>query len=457
MVVAVLVKNYQQKLPTASVTGDGTEPRSVFPVQRQTVGSTVNSTGLASLGQSGLVRQAFGKLPPPNFEGQILKGVDLSKVDVTVSDSLKLRGLKVKKVSWYQKIPMDEVIFRTAEAKDSTSSSQMMNVYAIRNERPEATDSASVTAMVKEFDFLNFKDFPLKVEKLEYKVGSESAYTYQGYQVAIGKTEPWDLKQINQGKYDYLRINLRSSGLNYPRGSEVFLHRQIPLTEITSDATASATSLLKERGLLPQGDLKFILVDFYPVQDRGKGGYDLTHFVFNDAAKVLYVRRVIEGFPVIDGDLQRYPEESRLGISFNKDNQIIGLYYQEFLTQIDFGNFSPYPVISEEEALNRVLSSKDPPGTIWRRTGKEDFNFALTPLVRAPADWNKNKIMTLEIDSLEKGYYRPESFFPRSDQFYYSPIYIFNGKATVQGPDFKDLGDREFEIRLLVPALRYGD
>lgn len=392
---------------------------------------------------------AFGRIAFTKFQGALLKNFSLKDTNISVSPELKAKGIETSKhssIGLLKSITTELSPF--AEAKEATEGAKMMSVYAVKYLNPEATTAASIRSMVERFDFLSFDDYPLEIESFP-EPGRLTAFQ------ATQKLKGWptldDRNNQYLGNFNYLLLWVRPEGSSqFHAGSRLVVHRQQPFTERANDATASAIPFLKSRGLLPEGSLEYGLTTASPDTNWNIYGGGATPDAFSGASKILFVHRKIDGYPVIELS-RNIPEQTREGVAFNQNNQIIGINYDSFLQQIDFENFSSYPIIGENEALDRLLDSREIYGVVKLPSSK-DPNFPLSiPYIFGTGDWQRNKLLSLLLKNIEMGYYRDELYASAENPDVYVPVYVLSGMGVIEGPDYPE--KEAVNVEFYIPAL----
>ncbi|MEK7611689.1 MAG: hypothetical protein AAB486_04965 [Patescibacteria group bacterium] len=377
---------------------------------------------------SSVSEKGFGKLPLPNFDGQIFKNLTLDKNRVRNLVSLT----NYKNLNTLDARSLLKFLLRGAQAYEDTASEsanntdpKVMAVYAVKRDYLEATAAVELTEKFPGFG---------KEPKTEI-INEVPLY----YRVAEGTFVPG-------ANNDLLEVSFVDdpNGLfngNPYRRSTLGLHKEDGFTADQEGATASAEKFLDEYGLRPPG---IIRTEVLTRQDVG-----MTHRYLGGFEKLVYIRRFIDEMPVIDGSFNLWPEESRLGLALDKRNRVIGLSYDEFLTQIDYERKSLYPIIDRASAYEKLLSGKTISGMIKANTNlPKDLQFY------HELDWQKNRLESLDIISVSLAYYRNENVTDSPAGDYYLPIYVFAGRGRVFGPDLPE-GSVETELRFFVPALSY--
>jgi|GEM_PF-4694028 hypothetical protein len=366
--------------------------------------------------------RAFGQVPTPNFSKQTIKGLKLGSTIINISNLPDVLGITTKaEPRKLLNFNLEkEALAAPPEASDSGV--QKMFVYAVKRNALSATDAATLAKTFAGFG-TNIKTNILSEDPINYHV-SDGAYTYPK------NSDLLEIGFVNDSKGTY-------GGKPYQRSS-LGIHYSTGYVTDQSGATASALAFLNTQKLTPAGELK--------VEVLGKNDISMIHRYLGGFSKILYVRRYVDNFPIIDGGFGLRPEESRLALALNEENKIIGLSYDEFTTQVDLENKSRYPIISQTQAFEKLMEGDSVSGLV-----RANSNFPKAMQFDYEVDWSKNKLKTLDINDVYLAYYRNENQTESPQGDYYLPIYVFVGQGTATGPDFTNVAS--VEMRFFVPAV----
>lgn len=361
----------------------------------------------------------------PNFSKQELKSLSLDKSQVKTKRGIPtLEEIKDKsKVSLLGQVYAQDVgvmpVYKVVREIESTQS-------AVARATQFGFNETSLTKRDIRADYEYFLDWGVFPRDLPYY------------------DEEADRK-FREGAYDIFEISLvddrtgRYLGAPYTR-SYLGFHKT-PLTETKGiedeEAVDIALAFLKEKNLLPPGKLKAVVLT---QENYGAlGRYDTG----ND--RMVFIHRTIDELPVIDGGVSFKPEVTRLGVALKNDG-VIGLSYEEFMTQIDYNTEFDAPVKSPQQALEELFKLNVLAGKVW-------FNEKLGPgfAFQGEIDWSQNKLKELTIENMSIAYYRNENITNEPAGNYYQPIYIFKASGIASGRDFR--GDEEVNLEFYVSAV----
>lgn len=232
-------------------------------------------------------------------------------------------------------------------------------------------------------------------------------------------------RKFREGQYDIFEISLvedrtdKYSETPYTRSSLDF-HKLPPIEskEISNEEAANIElDFLKEKNLLHPGNIKTVVLsrDEYGALGRYDMGYD----------------RIIDNLPVIDGGVSFKPNVSRLGVAL-KRNEVIGIGYEEFMTQIDYSMKFDAPIKSPQEALEEFLNLNVLAGKVWFNQ-----NLASQFAFQGEIDWSHNNLKEIAIENVSIAYYRNENITNGPAGNYYQPIYVFEAIGVATGKDFE--------------------
>lgn len=262
-------------------------------------------------------------------------------------------------------------------------------------------------------------------------------------------------QKYKSGEYDLLWISLvwdkvGKYGVGSYHRSSLSWHKStanIPATDISKEeANRIALDFLKSKNLLPEGSLKTVVID---KEDSSAYGLPLPGGVTTR----VFVSRTIDDLPVIDGGVSSKPGRGRLDVSL-RGNQVIALYYEEMMTQIDYQAYDFFAIKDQQEALEELLNSKNLAGTVtftntFLANGKEaqdSFDIDI--------NWSGNEVKDLKIEGASLAYYRNENHTEEPAGNYYQPVYVFKGSGIVSGHSFPE-GEREVDLTFFIPAIKF--
>lgn len=361
----------------------------------------------------------------PNFSKQEFKNLSLDKSQVKTKGSVPtLKEIKDKsKISLLAPVYAQDIgampVYKAMWEIESTKS-------AILRAAQFGFDEASISKRDIRADyeyFLNWGIFPRDLPYYDEEAD----------------------RKFREGQYDIFEISLvddrtgKYGDTPYTRSGLGF-HKPPPAgSQETSDEEAVDTALgfLKEKNLLPPGKLKtnVLRLGEYGALGRYDTGYD----------RMVFIHRTIDDLPVIDGGVSFKPEVGRLGVAL-KGNEVIGLSYEEFMTQIDYNTKFDAPIKLPQRALEELFSLKVLAGKVW-------FNEDLGPgfAFQGEIDWSQNKLKELTIENMSIAYYRNENITNEPAGNYYQPIYIFEAGGIASGRDFQ--GEEKVNLTFYVPAV----
>lgn len=250
---------------------------------------------------------------------------------------------------------------------------------------------------------------------------------------------------FNAGKYDLFEVSLVSdpegkyTGKAYSRSS-LGWHKTVSDTELTPvsevEAESIAIQFLRSKDLLPPGKLaaKVLTKEKHSARGRYDTGSD----------QIVYIHRTIDGFLIIDGGISYRPEVSRLAVAL-KGNQVIGLSYDEYNTQLNEAEGFLLEVKTPQQAYEELFDSKIMAGKVSRNT-LEPSNY-----IEQEIDWSKNTVKNLSVIDLSFAYYRNENITDEPAGLYYQPIFIFKATGVASGENFQ--GEENIELIFYVPAV----
>lgn len=397
-------------------------------VTNQTINNPASNTPSVAI-TSKKATTKINDLKAPNFGNQELKNlrIDKSKIDTNSVPNLKPTKQGFSFIS-------------TANAQESSSSA----VYKVK--RSSLTSDQAI-AIAKDWGFSEEprkkdirNDYEYFLEWGSYSSSEGTAVIKENF--ATGIYDKFDINLVWDKTGNYGLGPYHRNSLNWHKSVTSISDTPVPSIE---EAKQIVTDFLKSKDLLPPGTLKFNVIKKDDLYFSGNA--------VSGANTVVFVERTIDGLQVIDGGVSFKPETTRLMIGL-RGNTVVGLSYEESMTQIDYDSFDYFSIKEEKEAFDDLLNSKSLVGKV-----KVTNNFIVngSPVQDSfdiDLDWSRNQIKDIVMKDVSLAYYRNENQTYEPVGNYYQPVYLFHTTATASG-DFFTSGEQQVEMTFYVPAVKF--
>lgn len=370
-----------------------------------------NNTVPVSVQNKGTI--TITNLKPPDFSNQQLANFKLDKNKINTDLFPQLQSLR----------PLFISVAFADEKKE-------LSVYQVKRNHLTATQAIE---LAKEWGYAGT---PKKNDiRNDYEYFLQWGDNYSQEERYLGLIDEFDIDLVWDIQKKYGSEPYSRSSLFWQRNSVL-----LPDSPILSKEEAGKLALdfLKSKNLLPEGNLKTIIIN---KDDISFGSLSDS----NSSDTLVFVERSIDGLPVIDGGISVRSDSTRLEIKI-KGNNVIGIMYEEPMTNIDYTKYDLLPIKTEKQAFDDLLSSKTLAGKVRFNNSNPQYAF------EGEIDWTRNTIKGLAIKEVSLAYYRNENLTHESGE-YYQPIYVFKATGIVSGESFID--EEQTELTFYVPAVNF--